>query len=152
MSPIKAGQSQFTLDFQGKDSKYTAPTEVELKAEDVNLNSEKTRDQAIIIRSENGDELSVVAYAEEYSSSDSFKVVPCVRLPDCSYEYYAMSVPRAGLTFTNIFTQEELSAPLQGKSAMVIVTTEDNTEISITLTLEWKGRVWDQTSSPQLSV
>ena len=134
MSPIKAGQSQVTVDFQGKDNKYTAPTEVELKAEDVNLDSVKTRDQAIIVRSENGDELSVVAYAEEYSSSDTFKVMPCVRLPDSRYEYYAVSVPRAGLTFTNILTQEEISAPLQGKSAMVIVTTEDNTEISITLT------------------
>ena len=68
MSPIKAGQSRFTLEFQGKGNKYTAPTEIELKAEDVNLDSEKTRDQAIIVYSENGDELSVVAFAEEYTS------------------------------------------------------------------------------------
>ena len=134
MTPVEAALSRFTLDFLGKGNKYTAPTEVELKADDVNLDSEKTRDQAIIVRSETGDQLSVVAYAEEYSSSDTFKVMPCVRLPNSGYEYYAVSVPRARLTFTNIITQEEISAPLQGKSAMVIVTTEDNTEISITLT------------------
>ena len=134
MSPVKAGESSFTLDFLGKDNKYTAPTEVELKADDVNLDSEKTRDQAIIVRSETGDPLSVVAYAEEYSSSDTFKVMPCVHLPDRGYEYYAISVPRAGLTVTNVITQEEIAAPLQGKSAVVIVTTEDNTNISITLT------------------
>ncbi len=134
MSPVKAGQSRFTLEFQGKDNKYTAPTEVELKAEDVNLDSEKTRDQAIIVRSEAGDQLSVVAYAEEHTSSDTFKVMPGVRLPDSGYEYYAVSVPRAGLRVTSMFTQAEVAAPLQGKSAMVIVTTEDNTEISITLT------------------
>ena len=134
MSPVTAGQSSFTLDFLGKDDRYTAPTEVELKAGDVNLDSEKTRDQAIVVRSENGDPLSVVAYAEEYSSSDTFKVMPCVQLPDNRYEYYAISVPRAELTVTNFITQEEVSAPLQGKSAIIIVTTEDNTRISITLT------------------
>ena len=134
VSPIKAGDSGFTLDFQGKDNKYTAPTEVELKADDVNLDSEKTRDQAIVVRSKTGDPLSVVAYAEEYSSSDTFKVMPCVRLPDTGYEYYAVSVPRAGLTVTNFITQQEVTAPLLGKSAMVIVTTEDNTNISIKLT------------------
>ena len=134
MSPVTDGQSGFTVDFLGKKDQYTAPTEVELKAEDVNLDSEKTRDQTIVVTSERGDPLSVVAYAEEYSSSDTFKVMPCVRLPDSRYEYYAVSVPRAGLTITNIITQEEIAAPLQGKSAMVIVTTEDNTAISITLT------------------
>ena len=134
VSPIKSGRSGFTLNFEGKDNKYTAPTEVELKAEDVNLDSEKTRDQAIIVRSEAGDQLSVVAYAEEYFSSDTFKVMPCVHLPDSGYEYYAVSVPRARLMLTSMFTQGEATAPLEGKSAMVIVTTEDNTEISITLT------------------
>ena len=131
MSPVTAGQSSFTLEALGKENKYTAPTEVELKAADVNLDSVKSRDQAIIVKSDSGDQLSVVAYAEEYSSSDTFKVMPCVRLPDTGYEYYAVSVPRAGLTVTN---GQEIMAPLQGRSAIVIVTTEENTVISVTLT------------------
>ena len=134
VSPTKAVESGFSLNFQGKDNKYTAPTEVELKADDVNLDSEGTRDQAIVVRSETGDPLSVVAYAEEFSSSDTFKVMPCVRLPDKGYEYYAVSVPRAKFLITDFITQQEIVTPLQGKSAMVIVTTEDNTNISLTLT------------------
>ena len=97
------------------------------------MDSEKTRDQAIVVRSEAG-ELSVVAYAEEYTSSDTFKVLPCMHLPDTGYEYYAVSVPRARLTLMNTFIQGEAAAPLKGKSAMVIVTTEDSTEISVTMT------------------
>ena len=53
------------MEFQGKDNKYTAPTEIELKAEDVNLDSEKTRDQANVVYFENGDELSVVAFGRK---------------------------------------------------------------------------------------
>ena len=60
--------------------------------------------------------------------------MPCVHLPDTGYEYYAVSVPRARLTLMNAFIQGEAAAPLERKSAMVIVTTEDNTEISITMT------------------
>ena len=131
---MTTGQSSFTLEALGKENKYTAPTEVELKAADVNLDSVKSRDQAIIVKSDSGDQLSVVAYAEEYSSSDTFKVMPCVRLPDTGYEYFAVSVPRAGLTVTNFITQQEIMAPLQGRSAIVIVTTEENTVISVTLT------------------
>ena len=44
-----------------------------------------------------------------------------------------MSVPRARLTFRSLIG-EEIVSPLQGKSALVIVTTEADTEISITLT------------------
>ena len=132
VSPVTEEVSSFTVERQGKKTKYTAPTEVEYKSEDVNLDSIKTRDQSIVIRSENGDALSVVAFAEEYSSSDTFRVMPCVRLPDVGYEYYAVSVPKARLEFSALGI--DIIADVQGKSAIVIVTTEDNTDISITLT------------------
>ena len=134
MSPIGAEETSFNVELQGKESKHTAPTEVELKADDVNLDSVKTRDQAIVVNSVNGDPLSVVAFAEEFSSSDTFRVMPCVRLPDTGYEYYAVSVPRARLTLPSFDDGEDIIAPLEGKSAIVIVTTEDNTEITVTLT------------------
>ena len=133
VSPVEKGTASFTVELQGKESKYTAPTEVEMKADDVNLVSEKTRDQAIFVKSDNGNELSVVAFAEEVSSSDTFRVMPCVRLPVSGYEYYAVSVPKARLTFGPIGGQQTV-ADIQGKSAIVIVTTEDNTDVSITLT------------------
>ena len=132
VSPVTEEVSSFTVERQGKETKYTAPTEVEYKSEDVNLDSIKTRDQSIVIRSENGDALSVVAFAEEYSSSDTFRVMPCVRLPDVGYEYYAVSVPKASLKLE--FGDLDIIADVEGKSAIVIVTTEDNTNISITLT------------------
>ena len=132
VSPVTEKVSSFTVERQGKETKYTAPCEVDYKSEDVNLDSIKTRDQSIIIRSENGDALSVVAFAEEYSSSDTFRVMPCVRLPDVGYEYYAVSVPKASLKLE--FGDLDIIADVEGKSAIVIVTTEDNTDLSITLT------------------
>ena len=134
VSPVteEVTSPKFTVERQGKETKYTAPCEVEYKSEDVNLDSIKTRDQSIVIRSENGDALSVVAFAEEYSSSDTFRVMPCVRLPDVGYEYYAVSVPKASLKLE--FGDLDIIADVEGKSAIVIVTTEDNTDLSITLT------------------
>ena len=134
VSPVSQEESSFTVEREGKETKYTAPTEVEYKSDDVNLDSIKTRDQSIIVRSENGDALSVVAFAEEYSSSDTFRVMPCVRLPDVGYEYYAVSVPKARLEVNRPGLGNAVLADVQGKSAIVIVTTEDNTDISITLT------------------
>ena len=106
---------------------------MEFKTDDVALDSEITRDQAIIVESENGDALSVVAFVEEFTSSDTFRVLPSVRLPDTGYEYYAVSVPRARFTIRSL-SEEEIVLPVEGKSALVIVTTEANTEISINLT------------------
>ena len=134
VSPVNAEETSFTVEVQGKESKYTAPTEVELKAADIILDSMKIRDQAVLVKSENGDLLSVVAFTEEYSSSDTFRVMPPVRLPDTGYEYYAVSVPRARLTLPASDGGEDIIAPPEGKSAVVLVTTEDNTGITVTLT------------------
>ena len=133
VTPVGEEETQVVVELEGKGTIYTAPTEIELKSNEVNLDSEKTRDRAIIIESENGQQLSVVVYAEEYTSSDTFTVMPSVRLPVQAYEYYAMSVPRARLTINTGRGELGVAAP-QGKSALVIVTTEDNTDISITLT------------------
>ena len=76
--PVAMEETRFTVELQGKQNEYTAPTEVQLKADDASLDSEKTRDKAIVIESEDGDPLSVVVFAEEISSSDTFRVMPCV--------------------------------------------------------------------------
>ena len=133
VTPLGEEKMQVVVELEGKGTVYTAPIEIELKSDEVNLDSEKTRDQAIIIESENGAPLSVVAYAEEYTSSDTFRVMPCVRLPVQGYEYYAVSVPKARLPVETGRGGQGVGAP-QGKSAIVIVTTEENTDISITLT------------------
>lgn len=114
----------------GKTTEYTGAQEISFKADELQLNDPKSRDRAIQIQSPNGGPLSVVAYSEEFVSSDSFKVLPCIRLPNIGYEYYAVSVIQSQIEFQ----LSNLILPPEGKSAIVIVTTEDNTVLDITLT------------------
>ena len=74
------------------------------------------------MRSLQGEALSVVALAEEFTSVDSFKVLPCVYLPDSGYEYYAVSVPilTVELDYEEQYDGPEFLDPL-GNSAIVIV-------------------------------
>ena len=89
------------------------------------------RDSAVVVRSINGQRITVAGLGEELTSADSFCVLPAVFLPTV-YEYYAVSVPRNQIQFISdgvpeIITPEE-------KSAFLIVTTEDATTVSLTLT------------------
>lgn len=113
----------------GKTTEYSGPQEISFKADEIQLNDPKSRDRGIRIQSVDNGQLSVVAYSEEFVSSDSFKVLPCVRLPNVGYEYYAVSVVQSQIELQFLGT-----LPPEGKSAIVIVTTEDNTVLDITLT------------------
>lgn len=120
----------------GTRTTYTAPFEVELDADDLKLNSAGTRDRGVFIESISDSPLSVVAYSEEYTSSDTFKALPCIFLPDAGYEYYAVSVPKAAIPFPvdDYYDYDDTVLPPEGNSAIVIVITEDNTVLEITLT------------------
>ena len=43
VSLIGAEETSFNVELQGKENKHSAPTEVEVKADDVNLDSVKTQ-------------------------------------------------------------------------------------------------------------
>ena len=126
----------FKVDALGTQTVYTAPTEVSMDSGLLDLESVSTRDKAIFIESQNGDPLSVIAYVEEFQSSDTFKVLPSVTLPVTAYEYYAVSVPQSVIvlpTDPDYSDYEEVLDP-QGNSTIVIVTTEENTVLNVTLT------------------
>jgi hypothetical protein len=130
---VDSSRPSFTVESLGKTTQYTGPQEVSLKADEVQLNDPKSRDRAVQVRSLDGGQLSVVAYSEEFVSSDSLKILPCIRLPNVGYEYYAVSVVQSQIEF-QLFNSPNLVLPPEGKSAIVIVTTEANTVLDITLT------------------
>ena len=127
---------QFTLETRGQVTTYTAtrtsPAEVDL---DTNLRIDdiRTRDNGIFLRSLQGEALSVVALASEFTSADTFKVLPSVYLPDVGYEYYAVSVPRMNVIEDYGDDEPEPLDPL-GDSTFVVVATEDETIVTLSLT------------------
>ena len=121
----------------GTKTAYSAPTEIEIKGSDVSINSDSIRDRAVVVKSVNNDSLSVMAYVEEFISSDTYKVLPCILLPVETYEYYAVSVPIAKIPvydYDDGTDNDEAFEETQGNSAIVIVTSERETVLNITLT------------------
>ena len=119
----------------------SAPEEIEFDAQQLNLKSPAERDKGVFISSKDGDPLSVIALAEEMQSSDTFKVLPCIPLPSATYEYYAVSVPISQIPvqvdedYADYYADIDLGfEAVEGNSAIVIVTTEDDTTLQITLT------------------
>ena len=91
----------------------------------------RERDRAVKIESVNGQRISVAGVSEEMTSSDSFCVLPPVFLPTL-YEYYAVSVPETQLVSVSDEVVEDIEP--EEKSALLIVTTADDTQLNITLT------------------
>lgn len=85
----------------------------------------------MVVESLNGQRISVVGLSEEVTSSDTFCVLPLVFLPT-SYEYYAISVPKTQIRSVSDGVVEEITP--EEKSAFLIVSTDDGTQISLTLT------------------
>ena len=95
------------------------------------LNNIGERDKAVVVESLNGQRISVVGLSEEVTSSDTFCVLPLVFLPT-SYEYYAISVPKTEIQSVSEGEVEDITP--EEKSAFLIVSTDDGTQISLTLT------------------
>ena len=125
----------------GKIETYSTPIEFEFEADKINLQSPEERNKGVYIYSKDGEAMSVIALAEEFQSSDAFKVLPCVHHPSDGYEYYAVSVPISQIQERQDdydedyeYTQASEFLDIEGRSALVIVTTEDDTTLQITLT------------------
>ena len=106
----------------------TQSVNVELPSGEIGIGD---RDRAVVVRSVNGQRITVAGMSEEITSADSFCILPNVFLPT-SYEYYAVSVPRLRIPFISDGVLEDIVP--DEKSAFMIVTSEDNTQITLTLT------------------
>ena len=98
---------------------------------DLRLGGIGERDKAVVVESINGQGISVAGLSEEITSGDSFCVFAPVFFP-ATYEYYAVSVPRTQIVSISDGVVEIIEP--EEKSAFLIVTTEDSTEITLTLT------------------
>lgn len=129
--------ASFMVTVAGTSTNYITPMEVTMDADQVSIQSDSVRDRAVVVQSINNIPLSVVSYAEEFTSSDTFKVLPCIPLPVEIYEYYAISVSLAKIALPDDeeydYDYEAFEEPL-GNSAIVIITTETDTELTISLT------------------
>ena len=137
VNPMASSQTLFEVDILGTKKVHSAPAEIEIKGSDISINSDSIRDRAVVVKSVNNDSLSVVAYVEEFISSDTYKVLPCVLLPVETYEYYAVSVPMAKIpvyVYDDGTANDEAFEESQGNSAIVIVTSERETVLNVTLT------------------
>ena len=88
-------------------------------------------DKGISIQSVNGAKLSVTAFGNELTSSDTYQLLPHVYLPSM-YEYYAVSVQLENNTI--IDDGEVITPDPSGDSVLVVVASENNTQVTITPT------------------
>ena len=99
---------------------------------DIRLVDNQMMNIGVHIASMEGARLSVTAYNTEFTSSDTYQLLPPVYLPSI-YEYYAISVE---IDTTVIFGQDgqEVVTVPQGDSVMAVVGSERNTQVTITPT------------------
>ena len=98
---------------------------------DIRLKDIGEMDKGISVQSVDGAALSVTAFGNELTSSDTYKLLPCVYLPSL-YEYYAVSVELENHTV--IEDDEVITPEPSGDSVLVVVASEDNTQVTITPT------------------
>ncbi|CAI7992696.1 IgGFc-binding protein [Geodia barretti] len=87
-------------------------------------------DKGVFFQSVDGVRLSATAFGAEYSSSDTYQLLPCVYLPSKNYEYYAISVAKEIRVL--IEEGEEFILPPTGNSTVVLIASEDSTTVTIT--------------------
>ena len=96
---------------------------------DIRLKNIGEMDKGIFVQSVDGATLSVTAFGNELASSDTYQLLPCVYLPSM-YEYYAVSVKKENNTNdVEVITHEPFF-----DSVLVVVASEDNTQVTITPT------------------
>ena len=130
-------QTSFVVNYLETEATSLAPAEIKIEGGDISIDSDRIRDRAVSVKSVDNNPLSIVAYVEEFISSDTYKVLPCVLLPVDIYEYYAVSVPIARIPvydYDDGTPSEGEFEEAQGNSAIVIVTSEKETVLNITLT------------------
>ena len=87
------------------------------------------QDKGVFIQSMDRAKLVVTAFGGEFSSSDTYRVVPVVFLPS-TYEYYAMCARKD----SRIIDDEGVLVPVSptSNSVIVFIASENNTKVTIT--------------------
>ena len=134
--PINVETAAFSVrttpsDVDQRTDRFMAPT-VFTVAGSQRLTNSGERDKRIRVMADNGQQLSVIALAEEFTSSDAFKVLPIVNLPNEGYEFYGVSVSITQVEIVDM--NETLPLDPSGNSVMILVTNEPNTVLTITST------------------
>ena len=99
---------------------------------DIRLKESEKIDKGVFIKSTDGAKLSVTAFSSEFTSSDTFQLLPCVYLPS-RYEFYAVSVTIDDTVVLDRDGEQILTTP-QGDSVLAVVASEDNTQVILTPT------------------
>ena len=98
---------------------------------DLRLQDIGEMDKGVFIQSSNGSKLSMTALGDELTSSDTYQLLPCVYLPSM-YEYYAVSVAKEDIVV--VVDGEEIQPDPLGSSVLVVVSSVDDTQVTITPT------------------
>ena len=99
---------------------------------EIRLKECEKMDKGVFIKSTDGGKLSVTAFSSEFTSSDTFQLLPCVYLPS-RYEFYAVSVTMDDTVVFDRDGEQILTTP-QGDSVLAVVASEDNTQVILTPT------------------
>ena len=97
---------------------------------DIRLKESEKMDKGVFIESTDGGKLSLTAFSSEFTSSDTFQLLPCVYLPS-RYEFYAVSVTIDNAVVFDRDGEQILTTP-QGNSVLAVVASEDNTQVILT--------------------
>ena len=97
---------------------------------DIRFGAVGEMDKVVFIQSADGTSLSATAFGAEYSSSDTYQLLPCVYLPSKYYEYYAISVAKERRVLVE--EGEEFILPPSGNSTVVLIASEERTTVTIT--------------------
>ena len=142
IDPVSRSGSTVFIEALGQTRTISAPEEVEYDAQQLNLKKpcmKETKECSFPLRMATPSLLLLMA--EEFQSSDAFKVLPSIKLPSDTYEYYAVSVPISQIPveiddeYADYYENYDVEfEDIEGNSAIVIVTTEDDTTLQLTLT------------------
>ena len=132
--PSKESQTSFTVTDAGGTNNYNKAVEVHMSSNANMVNDLSIRNRSVVVISDADHPLSVIAYDEDFISADAYKALACVHLPvENYYEYYAISTP-----VSEIHSEKDVPynpfLPVQGRSVLLIISCEDDTEMNITLT------------------
>ena len=96
---------------------------------DMRFGSVGERDKGVVVQSVDGARFSVTAFGGEFTSSDTYQILPCVHLPS-NYEYYAVSVAKDN----RILEEDDVQYPAdpRSKSVVVFIASENNTRVTLT--------------------
>ena len=99
-------------------------------------NDESNTDKAVCVRAMDGkSKLTVIAFNDEFSSTDTFQASPSIFLPNRLYEFIVVTSSKIVTVVDPEDVEDDIEEEPAYKAMFMVVTTEDNTAITLTLTV-----------------